>query len=191
MSRLLVIRHGPTDWNRQRRLQGHNDIPLADDAAAIVRAWALPADFVGAPVFASPLSRAVDTARLMGLDPIVAPELAELSWGEWEGRTMDQVNAGLPGGPGHYGRDFAAPGGESHGDLMARLKPFLAALAAAGGDAVAIAHRGVIRTLYAMATDWDMASDPADKLAYDHGQIFTLAADGTPRVERLNIPLTA
>jgi probable phosphoglycerate mutase len=191
MSRLLVLRHGPTDWNRQRRLQGHIDTPLAADAPALVRRWRLPAEFVGAPAYTSPLIRAQETARLMGLAAVEEPALRELSWGDWEGEEMARLNAFLAEGPGHYGLDFAAPGGESHADLIARLRPFLAARGAEGTEAmaVAVAHRGVIRALYALATGWDMASDPPDKLAYDRAQIFRLARDGTPTVDRLNVPL--
>jgi probable phosphoglycerate mutase len=89
------------------------------------------------------------------------------------------------------GLDFRPPEGESPRDLQARLTPLLARLAAEGTDTLAVTHRGVIRSLYALATGWDMRAEAPDKLRDGCVQLLALARDGTPRVLALNRPLTA
>jgi probable phosphoglycerate mutase len=88
------------------------------------------------------------------------------------------------------GLDFRPPGGESPRDVQARLEPWLAALAA-GDQAinVAVAHKGVIRALYALAVGWDMTGKPPEKLRDGCGHLFEIDEAGRPAVVRLNVPL--
>jgi probable phosphoglycerate mutase len=88
------------------------------------------------------------------------------------------------------GLDFAAPGGETPRAVQRRVLPFLKERAAAAGT-VAVAHKGVIRAVYALATGWDMTGPPAHKLREPCAHLFGLAPDGMPSVRRLNIPLKA
>ena len=196
MTPLLMIRHGPTAWNAEGRIQGHTDIPLSPEGRVRVRAWRLPDGWSGgeAPVwFASPLSRARETAELLGAAPALDDRLRELRYGAWEGRTRADVDAELRDRISHWeglGLDFRPPGGgESPRDLQNRLRPFLSERAAAGEPTVAVCHKGVIRTLYALATGWAMTAKPPHRLKDDCGHLFGLAADGTPAVERLNLAL--
>ena len=88
------------------------------------------------------------------------------------------------------GLDFKPPGGESPRDVQIRVAPLLARLAGEGRPTLAVTHRGVIRAIYAAAAGWDMTGDPPHRLdLYDTLQIFTLAPDGSPSIERLNVPL--
>jgi broad specificity phosphatase PhoE len=92
MTTLLLVRHGETDWNAEGRLQGHTDRPLnpygRDQAKAL--AERLAGDGIAA-VYASDLSRAVETAEIvgerLGLAVVVDPDLREKNWGSWEGLT--------------------------------------------------------------------------------------------------------
>ena len=59
---LAVIRHGPTDWNEQRRIQGHADRPLSQAGRATVSGWTLPAEIAAFDWYVSPLTRARETA---------------------------------------------------------------------------------------------------------------------------------
>ena len=61
---LLLIRHGPTRWNEERRLQGRADIPLSEAGARQVAGWRLPGRFHGLPVKTSPLLRVVKGSTL-------------------------------------------------------------------------------------------------------------------------------
>ena len=196
MTLLLMIRHGPTSWNAERRIQGHTDIPLSPEGRARVRAWRLPEDWSGGatPVwFASPLARARETAELLGAAPRLDDRLREMRYGAWEGRTRAEVDSDLSRLTSHWeglGLDFRPPGGgESPRDLQCRLRPFLAERAVAGEPTIAVCHKGVIRALYALATGWTMTVKPPHRLEDDCGHLFRLAADGNPAVARLNIAL--
>ncbi len=188
---LLILRHGPTRWNADGRIQGSIDEPLSDAGRTRVAGWRLPDAAEALRWIASPKRRAWETARLLGLDPVPEPRLVEMSWGEWEGRrTEDLLAAGLlPGRHDRLGLDFRPPGGESLRDVQARLRPWLAEVAATGRPAGAVAHSGVIRALYALATGWDLRGAPTETLADGCAHRFHLAADGMPAVDRVNIPL--
>nr|MBQ8252772.1 histidine phosphatase family protein [Lachnospiraceae bacterium] len=91
--RLYIIRHGETEWNKVKRLQGQTDIPLAEEGIRLARETGegmknLPIDLV----ISSPLTRAVQTAQILtkGRDiPILTDErIIEISFGDWEGECM-------------------------------------------------------------------------------------------------------
>ena len=196
MTLLAVIRHGPTAWNAEGRIQGRSDVPLSAEGRVAVGAWRLP-EGIGGPGWswlASPLARARETARLLKPETPAAtePVLAEMDWGEWEGRRLAELRA--EGGAAMTeaearGLDFHPPGGESPRMVQARLQPLLARLAGAGGNYLAVTHKGVIRALYAQASGWDMTGRPPVKLRDACLHVFTLEAEGRPRIERLNLEL--
>ena len=75
---LVVLRHGPTDWNAGRRIQGLSDRPLSAAGRAVVRRWKLPDDSAGYHWMTSPLLRARETAALMGHgDAVIESALVE------------------------------------------------------------------------------------------------------------------
>ena len=189
MTLLALIRHMPTAWNTDGRLQGRSDTPL--DTAAIP-AWRLPSELAGFRFLASPLARALATAERLGVDAQADPRLIEMSWGEWEGRTL----AGLRACFGDEmaaneakGLDFRPPGGESPRDVQQRLKPLLAEIAASHRDTAAITHKGVIRAVLTLATGWDMLGKPPHRLSWSAAHLFRLDAGGRPSIDRLNIPM--
>lgn len=193
MTRLVFIRHGPTSWNAEGRIQGRTDVALSPEGVAEVTRWCLPHEFRAYRWFASPLLRAVQTARLLGaIEVTLEPALGEMRWGAWEGRRLEEIRAEDPSGIADIearGLDFAPPGGESPRQVRARLAPFLAKRAAEGAPAIAVTHKGVIRALYALATKWPMLGKPPDRLDWSSAHLFRLAPDGTPSVERLNVAL--
>lgn len=198
---LVLIRHGPTEWNAIGRIQGHTDVPLSAAGRRAVQTWRLPAEVIEAAGdwdwLASPLTRTLETAEI--LLPAAAyaalrhePALIEMHWGTWEGRIL--AEARQEGGAETIeaearGLDFRPPGGESPRDVQTRLAPLLAALAAHGRPVVAITHKGVIRAVMARATGWDMVGQAPVKLRDACAHRFTLDTGGAPRIERLNIPL--
>ena len=191
MTELLILRHGPTAWNVARRLQGHVDEPLSDAGRTVVGLWRLPAGAESLRWVASPLRRAWETAAILGLSPQAEPRLREMSWGDWEGRTLPELlEAGLMTvAHDRIGLDFRAPGGESPRDVQTRLRPWLAEVAAIGRPTGAVAHAGVIRAIYALATGWDLTSEPAEPIRNACAHRFRLAPDGTPELAALNIAL--
>lgn len=157
--KLLLARHGQTEWNARRRFQGASDVGLSDlgrrQAEALGRAIRSRAL---ASVYTSPLRRAVETTEiaLRGRDVrvTVLPELIELGLGEWEGCTVEEIR-GRDGDP--YTRwieaplDCPPPGAESLRDLSARVRRAVDRIHAAhgnggGGDreVLVVAHGGVI-----------------------------------------------
>ncbi len=196
MSEVLLIRHGRTPWNACGRIQGRRDIGLSAAGRAEITARRIPAQFAGFRWVASPLSRAVETARLLGArDLKTDPRLIELHWGEWEGWTKKEMRE-------RHGKAFAEnearglafrpPGGESPGELRLRLLGWLADMRAAGEPVVAVTHKGVIQMALALATGWDLVSRAPVRLDWRCAQLFSIA--GAPprlRAERLNVSLAA
>ena len=83
------------------------------------------------------------------------------------------------------GLDFRPDGGESPREVQARLEPWLEELL---DPTIAVCHKGVLHALYALALGWDMKGNPADILQDACAHLFYVAM-GSPRIERLNIPL--
>jgi len=105
MTELLLARHGETDWNVDRRLQGHTNVPL--NTAGLEQARALAASLARvrlAAVYSSDLARARDTAaavaKAQGLDVTVDRDLRERSFGALEGLTDAELEARFPGAVG-------------------------------------------------------------------------------------------
>ena len=197
MTALVVIRHAPTPWNRAKRLQGHSDIALDDAGRAVALGWRPGvAAWNGWRLLSSPLRRASETAALLfpGQPITIEPRLVEMSFGTWEGKTLAQLR-GEKGAEVEerevMGLDFHAPGGESPRQVQQRLQPLLAEIASDGRDAVCIAHKAVLRALYAQATGWDMRAKPPQKVQFGCAHLFDLDAAGHPALRQLNIPLAS
>lgn len=189
--RLALLRHGPTLWNAQGRIQGHTDIPLSDEGLAKMRALRPPAQFEQARVFVSPSRRARQTAEALGLrDATWDARLMEQNWGDWEGLSRAGILA--RDGEDAFQRagialDFRPPGGESTAELHARVASFLKDAAREDRDAIAVAHLGVLRAAYTLATGWDMATPMPPDLDVSKVLILTLAPDGTAGTHALNV----
>jgi probable phosphoglycerate mutase len=189
MTPLLVLRHAPTDWNEAGLIQGRADRPLSDAGRLRASRWRLPAATNGYRCVSSPLLRAMETGRLLGLSPEAEPGLIEMDWGTWEGRSLAALRRELGDTMATNeaaGLEFRPPGGESPRDVQERLKPFLLSLS---GPAAAITHKGVLRALYALASGWTMRDKPETKLKDGFAHLFEVAPSGTVTVAELNIPL--
>ena len=133
MLRLVALRHAPTAWNAERRLQGRTDVPLSAEGEAAAKAWRLDPAWREYPVIASPLMRAATTARLLFPERTIATDarLLEMSFGDWEGKSLAELR-GAPGSDAEsrerMGLDFQPPGGESPRQVQARIAPLLAAI---------------------------------------------------------------
>ena len=193
MTSLAVMRHAPTAWNHAKRLQGRADIVIDDDARDELQHLALPAAFVGWRVVASPLARARETARLLtGSDPAIDARLIEMDWGGYEGQSVADLR--VQGGAAFIaeeakGLDFTPPNGESPRQVMARLRPWLAELAARRENTFAVTHKGVMRALLALATGWDMLGKAPVKFRWPALHQFEIGNDGAVRLKNANIAL--
>jgi broad specificity phosphatase PhoE len=189
MTSIIVIRHGQSDWNEAGLIQGRTDRPLSAAGRDEVRKWKLPDAWAGARCICSPLRRTRETAKLLGLDPLLDPRITEMAWGDWEGQRLSalrrELGAAMTDNEAR-GVDFYPPGGESPRDVQMRLAPLLAEIEA---RTILVTHKGVLRALYALATGWTMTRKPPQRLLDGCAHAFVLAADGTPSVAELNIPL--
>lgn len=149
-----LLRHGPTAWNRDKRMQGQRDIPLAPGFDP--RPWRDLLDRHGPwdHLVVSSLGRCRETCRLLfpERDYQVEPRLIEQDWGEWTGMTLDEVEAFFPGRAREEerrGYGLAPPGGESRHQVLARVLAALDEICAgtAGRRILLVTHLGVIKTL--------------------------------------------
>ena len=193
MTTLLLIRHGPTEWNEQGRIQGRSDPPLSEAGRRLVQGWRLPEAESEAEWLCSPLKRAQQTAEILRGRAVAGNQhLIEADWGAWEGRRLKDLRAS--GGPAMAenearGLDFQPPGGESPRAVQQRLMPLLSELATRPRPVVAVTHKGVIRAVYALASGWDMRDKPPVRLNWTCAHRFALARDGRPALAALNISL--
>jgi broad specificity phosphatase PhoE len=192
MIRLALLRHAPTGWNADHRLQGRADLPLSDAGRATFSGKRVPDEYARRIWYASPLQRTRETAELLGLSAVAEPALIEMDWGAYEGRTVAELRVQYGeafSADEARGLDFLPPGGESPRQVQARLLPWLRSLADAGADCGAITHKGVIRAILAAAYHWPMVGKPPIKLDWTCLHEFRIAADGRPHPLAMNIPL--
>lgn len=149
-TRLVVLRHGESEWNAQRRWQGRQDPPLTHRGR---RQAAATADLLGQfdAIWCSSLRRASETAaiigELLGVGPVLADDrLQERGFGAWEGLTADEIEAGWPG---HLAAGRRPDDAEPAESLLARVRSCVADIVAThpGGEVLVVCHAGVLRTL--------------------------------------------
>jgi broad specificity phosphatase PhoE len=157
LRRLTLLRHGQTEYNAGGRMQGHLDTRLTDEGRA--QAAAAAPLLAGIPfdrIVTSDLSRAHDTATAVaeatGLPLSVDKRLRETHLGDWQGRTVAEIEADDPGAIAAWRSDprWTPPGGESRVDVVTRSLPVVAELDAAYADdpeersVLLVAHGGMI-----------------------------------------------
>jgi broad specificity phosphatase PhoE len=189
---LYYVRHGETDFNIEQRLQGQYETSLnargcmqARQCGEVLRELLAregrPATDYG--YVSSPLKRARETMQLvrvtLGLDANgyeVDARLKEISYGEWEGSTLAEIEARDPRLLARREREkwaFEPPGGESYRDVALRVASWYASVTR---DAVVTAHGGVARAL--MANFCILPEEEATHAEVDHGVVYVFA-DGT------------
>lgn len=140
----LFLRHGETDWNRERRVQGQIDAPLnALGRAQAQAAAAALADRPIARIVSSPSSRARDTAEAVaarhGLPIAFDPELMEAHLGDHQGHLYTEALSGFWTG------DYDPPGGETFSEFTERVWAAMTRARALGADTLIVAHGGLWR----------------------------------------------
>ena len=153
-TRLCLVRHGETEWNAARRIQGQIDIGLNETGlrqAAAAGRWLKKAGIIA--LYSSDLKRAWTTAlsigEALGLEPIPAPDMRERRYGVFEGLTYEEAKAKHPDGYAAFeGRnaEYNFENGESLHDMFERVTGKLKKIAAAhpGQNVVVVLHGGVL-----------------------------------------------
>ncbi len=181
--KLLLIRHGLTEWNVEKRIQGRTDIPLSESGIEQVSSRRLSAELRKLTWYTSPLQRALQTAELMGIEnPIIEPALTEMHWGDWEGEVLKPLRKKLGDvmrDNEARGLDFCPPNGESLRQVQERIQTWLAKIAIKGEDCGAVVHQGIIRCVYSLASGWDMRGETPVSFDWEQGHLFEYSDSGT------------
>jgi broad specificity phosphatase PhoE len=146
---IVVVRHGETDWNRDRRVQGQSDIPLNEVGRRQARALSTELDGRAfAAVYSSDLLRARETATILAaprsLPVVTLAALREKHFGSWEGLTDAEVLERFPhAAEGPWGD------GETSATMSCRVVQAVSEIAAAhvGDGVLVVTHGGPIRAL--------------------------------------------
>jgi broad specificity phosphatase PhoE len=199
---IYLIRHGETNWNAERRIQGRLDAPLSVRGAEQVRA--LAEALSGRPIsaiYSSPLPRALETARPLAVAHKVPvwqfDQFREIDQGEWESRLLDEVQRN-DGDRLRAWRDapesVRVPGGETLAEVQCRAVRALTALAErhAGTQVAVVAHGGVNKTVLlwilgaSLASYWRIRQDNAcvNLLEVDGDNRRVLCLNDTSHLER-------
>ncbi|HYI65939.1 MAG TPA: histidine phosphatase family protein [Candidatus Limnocylindrales bacterium] len=195
--RILLVRHGVTEWNREGRWQGQLDPPLSDsgrrEASRVARRVGGDPELRPARIVSSTLARALETAQVIGTQIGVAVEpdarLMEIGAGEWEGRTHAELETDdadrylawrATGGIGQ------PPGGEPIEAATQRVVELLGDLEAAdGGTTMLVSHGGTLRIVARLL--FDLGGERTRALDVDNASLSVAARIGDVwRLERWN-----
>lgn len=191
-TRLCLVRHGETEWNAARRIQGQIDIGLNETGLRQAEAagrWLKTAGI--AALYSSDLKRARTTAeaigRALGLVPVLLPEMRERRYGTFEGLTYDEAKAKYPAGYAAFeGRnaDYNFENGESLHDMFQRVISRLKEIAAAhpGQNVVVVLHGGVLDIINRFVRGNGLET-PRDFLIPNAGLNWIAAVDGVWHIE--------
>jgi broad specificity phosphatase PhoE len=179
-TRLVLVRHGETEWSRTGRHTGRTDVPLTDrgrdQAKELGRALR---GRVFSRVLSSPLGRAVETCRLAGFADRVelVDDLREWDYGAYEGRTRVEIAAEVPGWT-----VWTHPivDGERLADVGRRADRLIAALLPSGGAILVFSHGHILRVL---AARWiEQPADVGARLELDTASLSVLGWEQDRRV---------
>lgn len=194
--RLILVRHGVTDWNREGRWQGQLDPPLSDsgrrEASRVAQRIAADPDLRPAQILSSTLARAHETAQLIGQGTGIAVEgdrrLIEIGAGEWEGRTHAELEADdgdrylawrASGGVGQ------PPGGEPIEAATQRVRELLDEVSAGVGPTLLVSHGGTLRIVARLL--FDLGGEHHRALDVDNASVSVASRMGGGwRLERWN-----
>jgi broad specificity phosphatase PhoE len=184
---IYLVRHGQTEFNRDKRLQGQCDSPLTELGQEQARRMgahlkALVDDHARWQMIASPLGRAAHTARIIretiGLKSEIKhdPRIQELHVGEWEGFNHAEIEAAAAGITREPGWLLRSPGGERHADIAARVTEFLNEIDETDGmNRIVVSHGitgRILRGIYTKSTPeqiWGNVPPPQDAVFHLSG----------------------
>lgn len=192
----ILMRHARTEWNRQRRIQGQTDTPLAPEGVAMAAGWGQSvAQRRIDLILTSDLERARRTAELvnehLNVPIIQEARLREQHWGHWTGlyvadlRAMrDEVRA-----LENTGFGFQPPGGETRQEVFDRASRALcdAAREHPGKRILVTTHNGVLRALAYKLLGMNFTPDEALPISKDYRMHHLTCTAGTLAVHQLNL----
>ena len=192
--RLYLVRHGQTDWNVQKRAQGHTDRPL--DSIGQEQAQRVGKAFLDLPVervLTSDLKRAQQTAeeiaRHTRLQLEILPELRERGFGEWEGQNFAEIAIRFGFEADFKGvtrNEVTPPGGESFMEVWSRLESVVQDVRNRNENTAIVAHGGTCSLLMAMFLNGDVSLSNAFRFSNASINELEPRPDGGLRLIRYN-----
>jgi broad specificity phosphatase PhoE len=186
VSRLVLVRHAEPEEDARGRVYGTLDVGLSPAGREQARRLALALPRV--PVYSSPRRRALETARALGAEPIVEPDLREIDFGELEGRRYEEIERAEPElfrAWMETPTEVRFPGGESFTDLRMRALRALESIRRREACAVVVTHGGVVRA--GLAAWLEMPDAAIFRLAQDYCGVSVVDwIDETPLVRAVN-----
>jgi broad specificity phosphatase PhoE len=199
VTRFALLRHGKTEWNQKRRIQGQRHSPLTSKGRAEAERWGLILkDIRWNRILTSDLGRAIATATLinqtLGVPLVEDSRLREQDWGKWTGKTVaqlkekdgrfleEQVDAGWR---------FCPPGGEDRNRVLERSREAIrtAAETWTGETILVVTHEGVIKCLIYHLTGREFL--PSEPSLIRENTIHWLCYDDTElKIDQINVQLT-
>ena len=193
MTLIALIRHGPTEWNAQKRLQGRSDQPLSAKGREEVRNWNIPKQYRDLEWVSSPLRRARETADILSVKVSkIENLLIEMDWGGWEGKTYEEVMGCFGSDLKEEmtkGIDLTPTNGESLRSVRERFLKWVKTVAKAGEPTGAICHQGIIRSALSLAENWTMIGPPPFPILQPAIHVFNTNDKGCLKIDRLNLSL--
>ena len=209
MTRIVLVRHGRTEWNKGQIFRGTADIPLDEQGrkeAACARDWLVAETFHAA--YSSPLSRAVETAEIIlephGLPVLKHEGLTDLNYGEWQGKPNEEVKREYPGLSRQWRtapHTVVFPEGEGLGAVRKRALAMVQEVVAEnpGRTVLLAAHRVVNKVLIAalLGLDdshfWEIGQDTAalNEFVYQDGKWICRLVNDTCHLRGLSDRVTA
>jgi probable phosphoglycerate mutase len=195
ITRFGLVRHAQTQWNLEKRIQGHSDSPLTDYGEIQADRWGrILSRFSWNRILASDTGRALETAstinRHLKISVTTDPRLREQDWGRWSGKTISQVDAeisAMPAEQANDGWEFRPPGGEDRKSVLHRSQKALMDAAAGwpGDNILVVTHEGVVKGLiYHLCGRKFLPTEPP--IIKSHRLHWVVYEHGTLRLEKIN-----
>ncbi len=165
---IYLVRHGLTDWNLQKRFQGHLAVPLSAEGleqSQVVGAWLARQPVQFTAIYSSDLVRALQTAQAISerlhLMPQPTPALREVHGGEWQGLSVEEVEMKYPGELDEWRAkldSYKIPGGESIPEVQERIFAFYKDVIHrhAGEAIILVSHGAALSALQAAIHGWNL-----------------------------------
>jgi broad specificity phosphatase PhoE len=185
VTELLLVRHGETDWNRDRRFQGHADPPLNETGREQAHALAAELTSEGIElVYTSDLARAVETAEIvaarLGADVRSMRDLREIDVGEWQGLTWQEIEERYPDGARSWrARGYGWETGETYEELGDRVVAALRRIASDHPEerVLVVGHGGTIRATRAFIEGLSVPESRSRSRAIGNCEVFRVVTE--------------
>jgi broad specificity phosphatase PhoE len=191
MTRLILIRHGETNWNVERRKQGRNDQPLNEKGAAQAK---LAAEYVMAnyqvdKVWTSPLQRCSNTAALFNMPVATSDLLLEVDYGDWEGMLATDIEANFSNQINGTVDATDPPGGEKRSNLPVRGRAWIeeSQIAQHGGNVVLVGHGAAMKGL--LVAILNLPDEAMDALVIDNCSVTVVNINPNPKISNQLVTL--